>query len=192
MSLKEKILILFNIKKGEEKSISLMLLYSFFMGAVIAFFYTAATSLFLVGFKRELFPVAYITGGVLVFLISYIYLRFKKRFNYKDLVQAGNLFLLISIVGLVFFQIFTRNKWVVFLLYLWVGVLTYFHGISFWWLASNLFDLRQGKRLFGLISSGEVISQIVSFFSVPVLLQFVNTEFLLYIAIAFLLFGFLT
>lgn len=192
MSIKEKILILLNIKKGEEKVIALMLLYSFFMGAVIAFFYTAATSLFLVSFRRELFPVAYIAGGILVYAISNFYLRFQTKIKYKDLIQAGNLFLLISFTVLIFTQVFTENKWLIFLMYLWVGVVTYFHGISFWWLASNLFDLRQGKRLFGLISSGEVISQIICFFSVPVLLKFVNTEFLLYIAIVFLLLGFLT
>ena len=53
-----------------------------------------------------------------------------------------------------------------------------------------MFSLRQGKRVFGLITGGEVVASILSFLSVPFLLKLINTEQLLFISGATLLIGF--
>ena len=41
--------------------------------------------------------------------------------------------------------------------------------LEYWAVASRIYDVRQAKRLFGLIGTGEVIARIVGAFSVPLL-----------------------
>ena len=43
--------------------------------------------------------------------------------------------------------------------------------LGYWGLAGRLFDLRQAKRLFGLVGAGEELSTIVALFSTPLLIR---------------------
>ncbi|MCF8369982.1 MAG: hypothetical protein K9H64_00065 [Bacteroidales bacterium] len=181
--MKNKILNVLNIRKGEASAISLLLLYSFFMGSVIAFFYTSATSLFVVNFDSSILPFAYIGGGIMSYLVWLVYIRIERAVTFPKLVLLGITLLLVSVsffvVGIQFFN----NKWLTFLMFVWIRVFVFISVVGFWGLANKMFDLRQGKRIYGLISSGEVISNIVGFFSIPFVLKFISTSDLLYISL---------
>lgn len=180
--MKNAILNALNIRKGEETAITLLLLYSFFMGTVIAFFYTTATSLFVVSFDSSVLPYAYIGGGIMSYLVWLVYARIEQAVSFSKLVLFGIVLLLVSVgffvVGIQYFN----NKWLTFLMFVWIRVFVFISAVGFWGLATKLFDLRQGKRIFGLIGSGEVISDIVGFFSIPLVLLFIDTSNLLYIS----------
>ncbi len=181
--MKNAILNALNIRKGEETAITLLLLYSFFMGSVIAFFYTAATSLFVVSFDSSVLPYAYIGGGIMSYLVWLVYARIERAVSFQKLVLLGITLLLVSVgffvVGIQYFN----NKWLTFLMFVWIRVFVFISVVGFWGLATKLFDLRQGKRIFGLISTGEVISDMVGFFSIPLVLKFIDTSDLLYISL---------
>jgi len=181
--MKNAILNAFNIRKGEVTAISLLLLYSFFMGSVIAFFYTTATSLFVVNFESAILPYAYIGGGIMSYLVWLFYARVERTISFQNLMLLGITLLLLSVgffvVGIQYFN----NKWLTFLMFVWIRVFVFISVVGFWGLAAKMFDLRQGKRIFGLISSGEVISNIVGFFSIPIVLKFIDTSHLLYISL---------
>ena len=80
--MKNAILNALNIRKGEETAITLLLLYSFFMGTVIAFFYTTATSLFVVSFDSSVLPYAYIGGGIMSYLVWLVYARIEQEVSF--------------------------------------------------------------------------------------------------------------
>lgn len=181
--MKNALLNAFNIRKGEETAITLLLLYSFFMGSVIAFFYTTATSLFVVSFDSSVLPWAYIGGGVMSYLVWLVYARIERAVSFSNLTLLGISLLLVSVgffvVGIQYFN----NKWLTFLMFVWIRVFVFISVVGFWGLATKMFDLRQGKRIFGLISSGEVISDMVGFFSIPLVLHYIDTSDLLYISL---------
>ena len=180
--MKNAILNALNIRKGEETAIVLLLLYSFVMGSVIAFFYTSATSLFVVSFESSVLPYAYIGGGIMSYLVWLLYARIERFVSFQKLTLLGIFLLLIS-VG--FFMVgihYLNGKWIPFLMFVWIRVFIFISVVGFWGLAAKMFDLRQGKRIFGLIGSGEVISDIVGFFSIPLVLHFIATKDLLYIS----------
>jgi AAA family ATP:ADP antiporter len=181
--MKNAILKAFNIRKGEETAISLLLLYSFFMGSVIAFFYTSATSLFVVSFDSGVLPFAYIGGGIMSYLVWLIYVRVERAISFPNLVLSGIVLLLLSVGFFVVGNQYFNSKWLTFLMFVWIRVFVFISVVGFWGLATKMFDLRQGKRIFGLISSGEVISDIVGFFSIPLVLRFIDTSHLLYISL---------
>lgn len=172
-----------NIKKGEGVTILLLMIYSFFMGATVAFFYTASTSIMLTNFDIKVLPYTYIGGGLAAYLFWFIYSTIEKRLKFSSLLIFANTFLIISVTVLVFGVIYTDNKWFSFVMYVWIRIFAFVTFVGFWGIASRVFDIRQGKRLFGLIGTGEVISDIIGFFSIPLLLNFVRTEDLLYISI---------
>jgi HEAT repeat protein len=153
------------------------------MGVGLAFFYTSATSLFLVNFERGMLPYAYIGGGLAIFFFGKLFSYLQKRSSFSTLISGSAIFLLLSVGILLLVFLLTGNQWVTFIMFIWIRIILFIQGISFWGIASKIFDLRQGKRLFGLIGSGEVISLIISFFSIPFILKLLNTEDLLYLSL---------
>lgn len=74
----------------------------------------------------------------------------------------------------------------VFSLPIMVGILTSLGMTIFWNLLGRLFTLQQGKRLFGLLNSGEQIALLVSGLIVPILVLWIGTANLLLVAAALL------
>ncbi len=170
-----------DLKEGEEKTVGLLIGYSFCMGVAVAIFYTATMSLFLLAFERTMLPKAYIVGGIVVYVLGVLTSYIQKKIRFSYLLNGLIYFLMFSVTGLVISYQFSDIKWFIFFLFVWNRVFVFVNGITFWSTAARLFNLQQAKRLFGLISTGEVISSILSYFSVPLLLRFLTTDQLLYI-----------
>ena len=134
------------------------------MGVAVAIFYTATTSLFLLSFERTMLPKAYIAGGVVVYALGLMTSYVQKRIRFSYLLNGLIYFLMLSVTGLVISYQFSDIKWFIFFLFVWNRVFVFVNGITFWSTAARLFNLQQAKRLFGLISTGEVVSSILSYF----------------------------
>jgi len=178
---------LLNLEEGEKEQILLPFLYSFFSGASLSFFVTSSTSLFLSSFDREMLPIVFIASGVFVWLIGIVYSFYQQRITFSKSIKYGIAFLLVTIILFLSIYIGTGSLIIVFILYAWIRVFAYLHAVSFWGMLGKIFSLQQGKRLFGLITGGEVLASILSFFSIPFLLQLISTEEVLLISGVFLL-----
>ena len=86
MNFKSSLIKIFNLEKGEEKIVLLIIIYSFFMGAAIAYFVSSATSLFLSLFNRQILPVAFIASGLIVYLIGIVFSKLQKSLRFSKLV----------------------------------------------------------------------------------------------------------
>jgi len=183
-----------NIKEGEQRAVILLMVYSFFMGAAYAFFYTPSTSLFLQEFNRSELPLAYIVSGVLSFGFGIPLRYIQKRIMYIKFVPGVILFLLVTMVlavlALNFIPVFKIG--ILYFLFVFARVFVFIMGIAFWGVAGKLFDIRQSKRIFSLINTGEVISFLISFFSTPFILKIkgVTPESLLFISLISLMIAF--
>jgi len=173
----------FNLKKGEEKTVFLLTGYSFFMGLAYAYFYTTSVTLFLSKFDIKMLPYAYMAQGLVSYLVWLSYKRLEKYVIFSKMFVISGIFLLISVILLTSGYLLTENKWYAFMLIVWYNIFLLLNGISFWGIATKIFDLRQAKRLFGLIGSGEVFARVISFLSVPLLLTVFKTDQLLYFSI---------
>ncbi|MBI9066876.1 MAG: hypothetical protein JEZ09_06245 [Salinivirgaceae bacterium] len=177
------ILKVLNIKKGEGRHVFLLFTLSFFTGISYAFLYTTATSLFLSNFNVRMLPYAYMGGGLLSYILWVFYHSLERKIKYSNLLLLASLFLFISlsflVVGCYFFEI----KLFVFLLFVWINAFIFFSATGFWGIASKIFNLLQGKRLFGLISSGEILSKTLTFFMIPFILRYIETKDLLFLIV---------
>ena len=68
-----------------------------------------------------------------------------------------------------------RSRWLALGLMLWKDVLWMLVNIEFWAVAGMLFDLRQGKRLFGIAESGYISAVILGGFAIPALTRAFGT-----------------
>ncbi|MHC1706914.1 MAG: HEAT repeat domain-containing protein [Bacteroidales bacterium] len=166
------------IKTEEQKPVLLLVLYGFFMGASIAFFYTAAISLFLHNFQRGMLPYVYIAGGLVIYLFGKAFRRYQQVLSISRILIYGIIFLLISSAIIIIGYEITANPWIAFVMFLWINVFLFIHTVGFNGMASRLFTLQQGKRLYGVIGVGEVFSNVLGFFSVPFILRIVKTEYM--------------
>ena len=170
----------FNVNREEGKHIFLLFTFSFCFGIAYAFLYTTATSLLLSNFNTSILPYAYMGGGLLSYLLWFVYHRFEKKFVFSRLSIYSSLFLLVSLTFLSLGYYFTESKTFSFLLFVWIYIFIFITMVGFWGIASRIFDLRQGKRLFGLVGSGEILSKTLSFFAIPFILNWLETKQLLF------------
>lgn len=169
--------------KKEINAITMLLLLSFFMGIALAFFFTVSISSFLVNFSSQGLPYAYLVSGILSYAIWTLHRKIGRNLSSSTLIIVTLSFLLFSISLLTLWDFFYYNIWLSLLMFAWVSPFLFIKNICFWGLASKVFNLSQGKKVFGIISSGEVISNIVAFFSIPFLILVLNKIGLLIVSI---------
>ncbi len=162
-----------SIRPGEGSRIVWLSLHSLLNGIFVAFFFSTAYALFLDRFEVTDLPLAYIFAAVTGFAAVALFSRLETRMPSRTLLTLVLCFLLVLVVLYWGAVLACGHRWIVFLIFISLGPSMTLLELEFWGLATSLFDLRQGKRLFGLVSTGEVISGIVGFFLVPVLLRYV-------------------
>ena len=175
---------LFNVQPGEGRKVILLILLYFFLGVAFVVTLTVAFSLFLSTYGPQTLPYAYLLTAALAASVAFFYLKLVERLPFPTLLTVNLIFLLIG--GLVF-RIGLATpivSWVVFALPAWFQVLVSLGNMAFWALTSSLFDVRQGKRLFGLVGAGNWIATVVGGFVIAPLVGWVGTANLLLLAAA--------
>ena len=178
-----KILHILQIKKSELKPSVILFFHSFFLVSVIITSKTARDAFFLSRYDNSLLPFMYILTALIMWKgVGYI----KKILKGKSLLQQ-NIFLHVSFAfGTLLFAFFNRGLFVP-ILYLWVEIVTALMGMKFWELATNIFNSRQGKRLFGIITAGGSLSGVVTGMSIPKLVSYGSDALILFTSLGILL-----
>ena len=182
MRKKEWLTKLLNIRSEEFKPVFLLMLFSFFIGLSLSFYFTASNAIFLKHFPPKMIPVSFIASGIIVCVAWWIFSRIDKKLSFSRQVSLKFLFVFITVLAISIGVWAFDTKWLAFIMYTWVRVMVYITLVNFWGMAGKLFNIRQGKRIFGLISVGEVISIIIGYFSIPLILHFLKTQDLLFLA----------
>ena len=174
-----------NVLENERTAISLLLAHSFFIGVFLSYYLAYANGVFLKTFKPEFLPYTYVLSGIAGFIASAIFSNFQKKTSYSNVVMGTLVSVFIMIVLFIIgIWVLGEVDWLVFLMF--VGLIPVFGlvAVQYGGMTMKLFDLRQGKRLFGVIASGEVVSSMIWFFTIPIILQFLPaTWYLLILAL---------
>jgi len=173
------------LKPEEFSKFMLLFFYSFFLGLFIAFYFVPANSVFIQHFGSEFLPFAYIAAGLVGYLSTLIYSSLQKKADSRGLFLGAMLFmLLITLIGRLGLSRIDE-KWLSFFVFVWAWPFISLVGIITGGLAIRLLNLRQVKRLFGLINMGGVIASIIGYLAIPILVPFVGHSYdLLYVGLA--------
>lgn len=158
-----------NIREDESLAVMLFVLQSFFLGTFLGTFDVGANTIFLQVFDETMIPKAIVISGLTGILLTSVYSYFQSRIVFSRLAVA-NLFMVFVFTYLLRAgYYFSDTKWLAFALFVLMGPLNIVALVGFWGTVSRMFDLRQGKRLFGIIDMGQVIGVIISSWAVPFL-----------------------
>jgi AAA family ATP:ADP antiporter len=173
-----------NIRSGEGWPVGWMLVFALLMGLPSLMTETAAYSLFLAEFDAQAIPYVYIGFALLTSASGFVYTFLEKRVQFSKFLTINLLVLGLSLCLFWFFLGIPQARWSRMALAIWYESAWALANLGFWGLAVRMFNIRQSKRLFGLIGTGLTLSESISGFLVPLLVRLVGTGNLLLIAAA--------
>jgi len=184
MSLIKRFASALNIRPGEGRLVNLLLLHSFFIGVNRVFLLSVSTSLFLTEFGANTLPYVYIATAVANSLVGFIYTWLGKRISFVKLLVANLVFQFILVTGFWLLFGLTDAQWPAIAFMIAIELLWLLTNLEFWSLSARIFNIQQGKRLFGVVGAGDTIASIIGGFTVPILVGWVGTHNLLLFTIA--------
>ena len=173
---------LFNIRNDEKTTVQNLVLHHFFSGIGQALLFTVAITLFLEQYGSEKLPLAFILSSIAMMIVGRSYSFFEHKLSIRKL-----LLMVMSIMVLIPFLLrstfyFESITYIPFIIIIGERVFYLLSNLEFWCMSSIVFDVRQGKRLFGLISSGDIPAKLLGYLSVSVLVPVVGIPNLLWFA----------
>ena len=160
-----------------------MILLSLALGIFNSYFFVFVNALFISEIGTSKLPMAYLLSGSGGLLITWLFNSAEKRWGFaKASTGFGLFFALVMLAIWVAYLEGLYLYFVIFFAYAWLWVSSNFTALVFWKLPSNIFNLEETKKYNGIISSGEGISSIISYLSVPALLTlefFTRDKFLM-------------
>ncbi len=187
MAAKQWYIKLFNIRPGEGRAVFYLMVFSFFVGLSMTFYFAASNAIFIQYFEPYMIPLSYIVSGFAVWIAWWLLSRLDRRLPIKWQLVVKLVFVFVTVSAISSGVWFMDAPWLVFVMFTWIRILVYITLVTFWGLAGRMFNIQQGKRVFGLLGVGEVVSIIIGYFSVPFLLRFLKTPDLLFLSSASLL-----
>lgn len=171
------------ISRQESTKIILLIIQSFLIGGFLSYYFSVINGIFIDTFSIKYLPHAYVTSGILGFLMTNIFIILQKKIKLSYL-QTG-LYIAIIIYMILYLIVFDNRTFIFQInfiksfhsLIIFIGFILFFPissllAIGMGNMMLNFFDLKQGKQFFSIISSGEVISSAVAFFSISFIIDF--------------------
>ena len=169
----KSLLSILNVVEGEEKPVLLLLGYGFFMGVFLAAYKVVATTLFL-NQLSEYIREPFFISGVLGIVTTWLYASFQNWVQYSKLIVFNIISIFVFIAAaIVLFNLY-YSEWLVFTLFVMLGPISSLLILGFWGIFGRMFDLRQSKRIIGGIDSGQLTAIIVTTFSIPFIIPYID------------------
>ena len=147
---------LFGIKASETRTVGLFLLHNFLLGIGAVLVYVAANVLLLEHNPERSLPLGYLAGAAAMMAVGKVYTHFEHHLLLKKL--AGRVLLaVVAMVGMMAALVGLGHS-VAAAVAIMAGyrVVYLLTNLEFWGVSAVVFDVRQSKRLFSIISSGDM------------------------------------
>ncbi|MBT8189693.1 MAG: hypothetical protein KJO29_04645, partial [Bacteroidia bacterium] len=148
-----------------------MLIHAFLSGLGIALAYTVITSIIIDSHEVHSLPFLYVVTSILLLLIGFVYSKLEHKYQPAKLFKG--VLLALSLWGVFMFLNFRmgRSFLIISIAFCSYYLVYYLSNLEYWGSASLIFDVRQGKRLFGLLSVGESLAKIMGYAMTPVIIH---------------------
>ncbi len=175
----------FDIREGEGKRAGLMFLYIFLNISTLLIIKPVSYALFLSQFGADQLPMVFMLVSVFAGIVSTLYTNRIKKESLGRLIsqtlRAVVIMLLIFWV-LLFFNI--QRNIMLYVFFIWVAIFAVVTTSQFWVLANVIFNVREAKRLIGLIGSGAIAGGIFGGYLTKIFAPYLGSENLILIGAA--------
>ncbi len=179
-----------NVRRDEWWLVQKLFLLQFFQGAGIAFFFTSAFSRFLEHFSVSRLAYVFILSSFLLWASGFIYNKLEHRLSAYRLCFIVTVVLAASMLLFRAGTEFIQADWFYFLMLAWFYVLYLLNNLMFWGMAAQSYDVRQSKRLFGVISAGDIPAKFLGYTVASFIVYYIGTANLLLVGFLFILISF--
>ena len=147
---------LFGIKNSETRTVALFMLHNFLLGIGSILVYVAANVLLLEHDPSHSLPKGYIFGALAMMAVGKIYTHFEHHYLLKQLAVRV-LLAVVALTGILGVLVVLGHS-VAAAVAVMAGyrVIYLLTNLEFWGVSAVVFDVRQSKRLFSVISSGDM------------------------------------
>ena len=180
--MKSKLASFFKIEHGEARITVLTLAFSFCAGFSVIFLYSSSRALFLTYFDARDLAYVYIGVALALMAVGFIFHRIGLLLSHQKLIPFTLIFLILSILGFRLWLWAGGMQWASLFLAIWFDICFLLINLSFWGLCGRLFHIRQAKRLYGLVGSGEFLAIVIAGFTSPLLVLLMGTVNLLFLS----------
>ncbi|MDO7850211.1 cyclic nucleotide-binding domain-containing protein [Hymenobacter convexus] len=147
---------LFGIKASETRTVGLFLLHNFLLGIGSVLVYVAANVLLLEHEPELSLPLGYLAGAAAMMAVGKIYTYFEHHLLLKKLAVRV-LLAVVALTGVVgALVVFGHSVAAAVAIMAGYRVIYLLTNLEFWGVSAVVFDVRQSKRLFSVISSGDM------------------------------------
>lgn len=174
---------LLNIQRNEWPVVKKLFWLQFFQGAGISFFFTAEFARFLDKFPVHELPWVMILSAVLLWLTGFAYSVLEHHIPFRKFNEAIILFIAGTMLLVRIGSTVITDNWLYYLSLSWFYVLYLLNNLEFWGIASRLFNIRQSKRLFGVVSSGDIPAKFIGYTLALVFVPYTGTLNLLFLGV---------
>ena len=170
------------VEAAEVLPLTLLLVHGFAKGLTFVYFETTANAGFLAHYGPELLPYVYLCTALTSTLLGIALARLEPLVSPGLFLAAIVAFLLLSIAAAFVLLIASDARWPAFALMVWKDVIFILTELEFWAVAGYLFNVRQGKRLFGLAGVGAIVAGILGGLGAPLVIALLGENALLLVA----------
>ena len=187
--MKDRLYRILNIKFSESSQVFDLLTVQFFLGLANAFLNIVSFTLFVYNFPINTLPVVYLCTAILLFVCNIFYEKIEHKLAPPQLLQfivgVSALLLILLWVGLKF-----GNKDNFIFILLLSNTLVYMViSFAFWGLVSLLFNVRESRRVFSIVGSGDIPAKLIGYLVTPLLIPIFGLNNMIWVAVLFLLIG---
>jgi ATP:ADP antiporter, AAA family len=182
---------LLGVEAGEGRAVGLMAALYFVLAVSFVFVQTTAFGLFIGEYGPRNLPFAYLSVALLASAIAYLYLWLLERLAFRAVLFVNLGFLAgVSVVFWLGLRSHLAHLFIFFLPF-WFQALLNLANLLVWPLAGRMFDVRQAKRLYGLVGAGNWTANILGGLVIASILSYSGTSNpYLFAAIAIIAAGF--
>lgn len=174
---------LFRARRGEWGPVLLLQLLVFLIIGTLLIVKPTASALFLSQYGAVGLPYMFLATAVLAGLVSVGYAAALRRYSLLRVSLSSLFVCLIVLLGCaIFMRIPLARPTVAVVLYLWTALFGVLAASQFWLMASFVFDVRQAKRLFGLVGAGAIAGGIAGGYLTNLLAREIGARNLIFLA----------
>ena len=162
----------FEIRSGEAARIGWMAVFFFFLLAANNVIKIVRDSLFLSRFPITQLAYVYLLAALLASGITTIYSHYTSRLSLSQIILGSHVFFVLNIIVFWFLITFYDSAWVLYGFYMWSAIVGLVAVAQFWTLANVLFNPREGKRLFGIITAAGTLGAMAGGFGANLAVTF--------------------
>lgn len=169
---------LLGVQDGEYGRVVLLLIMSFFMGSFLATFTVAAQTLFLDNLKNDQdLAIAFMMAGGFGLIATLIYNFLQTRVHFS-ILALSSLAVITVVTGLIEFgEHYIQDTYLLHMFAFTQQVpFTLIILLLFWGAFNRMFNVRQAKRLLGSVDQGALIASLISFFTIPLVLDYITID----------------